>query len=60
MMRSHSSRTLLAGVLALALAGVVPLAGCDDRKHETLVCKDGTVTGGAGARDVCARHGGVR
>jgi hypothetical protein len=60
MMRSHSSRTLLAGVLVLALAGVAPLAGCDDRKRETLVCKDGTVTSGAGARDVCARHGGVR
>lgn len=55
-------RRALAGALAaLALA---PLAGCDEHKtkpkHETLVCKDGTVTSGAGARDVCARHGGVR
>jgi hypothetical protein len=51
-------RKTLAGVLvALAL---VPLAGCGPRKSETLVCKDGTVTSGTGARDVCAKHGGVR
>jgi hypothetical protein len=55
------SRRALAGVLAALL--LAPLAGCDDKqkpKHETLVCKDGTVTSGTGARDVCAKHGGVR
>ena len=56
------SRRTLAGLLVLALLGGAPLVGCDDRKpkRETLVCKDGTVSSGTNAREVCARHGGVR
>lgn len=49
---------LTAGVCVTLLLAL--LTGCDDRKRGTLVCKDGTVTGGQGAHEVCAEHGGVR
>lgn len=50
-------RTLLAAILVSLFLGA---ADCDDRSGKgTLVCKDGTVTSGQGAHEVCAEHGGV-
>jgi hypothetical protein len=47
-------------VVATAFVLVAGLGGCGPKKSETLRCKDGTFVSGTGAREVCAKHGGVK